>query len=125
MSLGAPQAERRRELTLGPLAPWHTMITVDAVSTRHGRHSSLPHDWLFEVSAEWVGPPAIGFPPSALPVSARDTVIVTSLSEARGLAYRAREAFAVGGEEAPDLRALLQRNRDARAAFGDPDRQPS
>lgn len=111
MSLGAPRAERRRELALGPIAPWHTTITVDAVSTNHGRRSSLPHDWLFEVAAEWVGPPAVGFPPSDRPVSARDTCIVTTLEQARELAHRAAEAFAQGGDQAPDLRDLLPPQR--------------
>lgn len=111
MSLGAPAAERRRELTLGPIAPWHTTITVDAVSTRHGRHSTLPHDWLFEVSASWVGPPAIGFPPSSTPVSARDTCVVTTLEQARELAHRAAQAFATGGDQPPDLRDLLGPDR--------------
>ena len=105
-----PPAQRRRELTLGPFLPWSTLITIDAVSTNHGRQSSLPHDWLFEVAAEWVGPPAIGFPPSATPVSARDTLVVETLEEARHVARQAAEAFKRGGDEAPDLRDFLQRN---------------
>jgi hypothetical protein len=113
MSLGPPPGERRRELTLGPVAPWHTTITVDAVSTNHGRHSSLPHDWLFEVGAEWVGPPAKGFPPSSRPVSSRDVCVVEDLDTARELAHRALAAFAAGGDWAPDLRELLGRRSSA------------
>ncbi len=109
-----PPAQRRRELTLGPIAPWHATIAVDAVSTHHGRRSSLPHDWLFEVTAEWTGPPAKGFPPSRDgPVSARDVVAVSSLEEARQVAHQAAEAFAHGGEWAPDLRAFLSRRSGA------------
>jgi hypothetical protein len=111
--LGTPSAERRRELTLGPIAPWHTTITVDAVSTNHGRHSSLPHDWLFEVGAAWTGPPAVGFPPSATPVSGRDVCVVEDLETARALAHLAVDAFAQGGDWAPDLRALLGRDSPA------------
>lgn len=113
MSLGPPPAQRRLELELGPIAPWHTLIKVWAVSTNHGRRSSLPHEWLFEVSAEWVGPPAIGFPPSLGPVSARDVCVVTTLEEARQLAQRAAEAFAAGGDQAPDLRDFLARQTGA------------
>lgn len=108
-----PPAERRRELTLGPVAPWHTTIAVDAVKTNHGRHTSLPREWLFEVTAEWFGPPAVGLPPSREPVSARDVVVVETLDEARALAHRAAEAFAAGGERAPDLRAFLERKSGA------------
>src|ERR1035437_6388946 len=108
-----PQAERKRELALGPIAPWHTLITGEGVAPTHGRHSSLPHDWLFEVAADWYGPPAIGFPPSLTPVSARDVVIVTSLEEATKLAHQAAEAFGKGGDQPPDLRDFLQRNSDA------------
>jgi hypothetical protein len=100
------QAERRLELELGPVAPWHTVIKVHAVSTNHGRQSSLPHDWLFEVSADWYGPPAIGFPPSLTPVSARDVYVVTTLEEARSLAHAAHAAFGKGGDHPPDLREL-------------------
>lgn len=110
MSLGPPPAERRRELTLGPLGPWATVITVDAVSKASGRKSSIPQDWIFEVQAEWTGPPPIGFPPSATPVSARDVVVVTGLEEAKRLAHRAAELFRNGGQEPPDLRDLLERN---------------
>jgi hypothetical protein len=108
-----PNAERTRELSLGPLPPWHTVITVDAVTTNHGRQSSLPHDHLFEVAAEWVGPAAIGMPYSLVPVSGRDVCVVTSLEEAKQLAHKAAEAFRQGGEQAPDLRDFLNRNTDA------------
>jgi hypothetical protein len=109
VSLGPPPAERRREHTEGPLGPWSATIAIDAVSTNHGRLSSLPHDWLFEVSAEWTGPPATGFPPSRRPVSARDVVVVESLDEAQAVARRAAERFRQGGDEAPDLRDYLSR----------------
>jgi hypothetical protein len=115
VSLGPPPAQRKLELTLGPLAPWHTVIQVHAVTTNHGRHSSLPHDWLFEVSAEWFGPPAVGFPPSLTPVSGRDVCVVTSLEQARTLAELAALEYAAGGDHAPDLRALVTRDRDASA----------
>jgi len=100
-------------MTIGPIAPWHTTITVTAVSTNHGRQSSLPHDWLFEVAAEWVGPPARGFPPSALPVSSRDVCVVEDLETARQLARHAADAFSRGGDWAPDLRELLGRHSTA------------
>lgn len=101
-----PTAERKRELELGPVAPWHTMITVWATATDHGRQSSLPHDWLFEVVAEWTGPPAVGMPRSAVPVSSRDSYVLTTLSEATALAHAAAEAFGRGGDYPPDLREL-------------------
>jgi hypothetical protein len=105
--------ERRRELELGPLPPWHTVIRVDAVQTNHGRRTLLPHDWLFEISAEWVGPPAVGMPFTRDPVFSRDVVVVTSLEEAKAVAYRAAEEFRKGGDEPPDLREFLARNNDA------------
>jgi hypothetical protein len=106
----SPNNQRTRVLALGPLPPWHTLITIDTVTTNHGRHSSLPHDHLFEVAAEWVGPPAIGFPPSLTPVSSRDVCVVTSLREAKEVAHRARKAFSQGGDRAPDLRDFLARS---------------
>jgi len=102
----AGENERKLELELGPVAPWKTTIRVHSIRTNHGRQTSLPHDYLFEVTADWTGPPAIGFPPSARPVSARDCYVVTSLQDATKLARRALDAFAKGGDEAPDLRAL-------------------
>lgn len=102
-----PDAQRKLELELGPVMPWSTMIRVWAVETNHGRQSSVPREWLFEVVAEWVGPPAIGFPPSLTPVSALDSYVVDGdLEDARALAYKARDAFAKGGDEPPDLREL-------------------
>ncbi len=99
-------AARRQELELGPIAPWHTTIRVEAIETNHGRQSTIPLDHVFEVSAEWTGPPMIGMPPSREPVSARDTYTVPSLEQARALAHRAAEEFARGGDEPPDLREL-------------------
>lgn len=107
-------AERRRELSIGPVGPWAATVRVDAVETDHGRHTSLPHDWLFEVSAEWTGPPAVGFPPAPAPVSARDVVIVESLELARVIAQRAAADFQAAGDQPPDLRAYLP---PARGAF--------
>jgi hypothetical protein len=101
-----PTAERKRELELGPIAPWHAIITVWATETNHGRQTSLPHDWLFEVVAEWVGPPAVGMPRSLIPVSARDCYVVTTLDEARAIAHAAAAAFGKGGDYPPDLREL-------------------
>lgn len=98
--------QRKLELELGPVAPWHTTVRVWAVSTNHGRHTSLPHDHLFEVTAEWTGPPAVGFPPSREPVSSRDTYVLPSLDEARALARKAVSAFGRGGDFPPDLRVL-------------------
>jgi len=101
--------QRKLELELGPIAPWSTYIRVHAVETYHGRQSSLPHDHLFEVTAEWIGPPAVGFPPSARPVHAQDCYVVTTLEDARALAHKARDTFAKGGDQAPDLRDLAER----------------
>lgn len=119
MSLGPPPGQRQRELTIGPLGPWATTITVDAVTTNHGRHSTLPHDHLFEVGAEWTGPPAAGFPPSRGPVSSRDVVVVTSLEEARAVARKAADWFRIGGDQAPDLRDFLDRMSNAFAKAPD------
>jgi hypothetical protein len=102
----AGENTRRRELSIGPVGPWGAVITVWAVSTNHGRHSSRPHDWLFEVQADWTGPPAVGFPPSPTPVSSRDVYVLEDLGRARWLANRAAEYFRHGGDDAPDLRAL-------------------
>lgn len=99
-------AERKLELELGPIAPWHTVIKVWAVETNHGRKSTIPQDWLFEVTAEWTGPPAIGFPLSDRPVSARDTYVLPVLEDARALAHAAAAEFAKGGDYPPDLRVL-------------------
>ena len=118
MSLGPPPGQRRRELTIGPVGPWAATVTIDAVTTNHGRHSSLPHDHLFEVGAEWVGPPAAGFPPSRAPVSSRDCVVVETLAEAQGVARRAAEAFRNGGDWRPDLRDFLDRMSNAFAPAG-------
>lgn len=123
MSLGPPPGERRRELTIGPVGPWAALITIDAVSTNHGRKSLLPLDWLFEVGAEWTGPPATGFPPSRGPVSARDCVVVESLEEAQGVARQAAERFRQGGDDAPDLRDFLDRMSNAFARG--PDQAPN
>ena len=101
-----PVNQRHRELHIGPVGPWAAEITVDAVETNHGRQSTLPHDHLFEVAVEWTGPPAIGFPPSATPVSARDVYVLPSLEDARVLARKAADAWRAGGDEAPDLREL-------------------
>jgi hypothetical protein len=101
-----PPADRRRELTLGPIAPWHTMITVDAIETNHGRQTTLPHDHLFEVGADWFGPPMVGMPPSLTPVASRDVYVLTNLEDARALAHKAAAAFAAGGDSPPDLREL-------------------
>lgn len=113
MSLGPPRAERRREYTIGPLGPWRTIISVDAVSKLGGRNSSIPQDWIFEVQAEWTGPPMLGMPPSDTPVHARDVVVVESLEEARVVAERAAEWFRGGPSDPPDLRAFLRRNSAA------------
>lgn len=109
MSLGPQHAQRRRELMIGPVGPWVAVITVDAVSTNHGRNSTLPHDWLFEVCAEWTGPPAHGFPPSPAPVSARDVVSIEQLDDALELARELADRFRAGGDTPPDPRTLLKR----------------
>jgi hypothetical protein len=113
VSLGPPPGQRRREISIGPVGPWGALITVDAVSTNHGRSSTLPHDYLFEVGAEWVGAPAVGFPPSRTPVSSRDVVVVETLEEARGVAHKAADWFRVPGDQAPDLRDFLSRMSNA------------
>jgi hypothetical protein len=105
-----PLSERRLELALAPTGPWHATVNVYAVQTNHGRRSSLPQDWLFEVHAEWFGPPAVGFPPSPVPVSARDVVIVETLEEAKAIAFQAHEQLRNGGDHPPDLRDFLARN---------------
>jgi len=89
--------QRKRELTLGPVAPWHATVTVDALRLDRGRHTLHP--------VEWTGPPAIGFPPSDRPVQTRDTYIVDELDLARALARLALAELGRGGEP-PDLRAL-------------------
>lgn len=100
------RAERNLELELGPIAPWHTVIKVWATETYHGRQTSIPKDWLFEVTADWYGPPAVGFPRALGPVSARDCYVVATLDEARALAQRAATEFGKGGDMPPDLREL-------------------
>lgn len=100
------EAERRRRLELGPAGPWQAKATVDAIKTNHGRHTTVPQDWLFEVAVEWVGPPAIGMPWSAEPVHSRDAYVVPNEEDARVLARKAFEAFSKGGDEPPDLREL-------------------
>lgn len=99
-------ARRERDLTLGPVAPWHTTVTVEALHLERGRRTLIPQDVIFEVAVEWTGPPAAGFPPSDAPVSARDTYLVRDLELARGLAQRALEEFGRGGDQPPDLREL-------------------
>lgn len=104
-------APRERDLTLGPIAPWHTTITVDVVHLNRGRQTLTPTETMFEVAAEWTGPPMIGFPPSDRPVSARDVHPVTDHQFARALARRAAEEFARGGDHPPDLRELASELR--------------
>lgn len=107
--------KRRRETTIGPIGPWAAIITVDAVQTVHGRQTTLPQDWLFEVGAEWTGPPPVGFPPSpGRPVSARDVVMLDgALEDALRLAREIADAFREGGDQAPDLRDFVEREGDA------------
>ena len=98
-----------RKLELGPLppvGPWAAVVTVHSLRTNHGRHTSAPYDYLFEVGVEWFGPPAIGMPFSPVPVQSHDAYNVTTLDDARTLAYRVRDAFAKGGHEPPDIRQL-------------------
>lgn len=104
-------AKRERDLTLGPVAPWHTTITVEVVHLERGRHTIQPQDVIFEVAAEWTGPPATGFPPSDRPVQARDVYPVRELDLARALARRALEEFGRGGDQPPDLRELADELR--------------
>jgi hypothetical protein len=98
--------KRRRELTLGPSGPWKATITVDAVRTNHGRHSSRPTDWLFEVQTEWTGPSLPDFEPSDEPAQARDIYVMSTLEDARQLAHQAHILFRAGGDHPPDLRRL-------------------
>lgn len=102
------EVQRDRDLTLGPIAPWHTTITIDVLHLNRGRHSLTPSEKVFEVAAEWTGPPAVGFPPSrdGQPVSARDVYPVADHQLALALARRAAEEFARGGDQPPDLREL-------------------
>lgn len=101
-------ARRERDLTLGPVAPWHATITVDAVHLERGRHTSRPFDVVFEVAAEWTGPPAVGFPPSDRPVAARDVHPIHNHELALALARRAAVEFGRGGDYPPDLRELAR-----------------
>lgn len=85
---------------LYPVGPWHAIASVTALPLERGTR--------FEVGVEWVGPPAIGFPPSDEPVHSRDCYVVDSLELARGLALRAQDAFrAPRDDEVPDLRDLV------------------
>lgn len=105
-------AQRERELTLGPVAPWHTTITVEAVHLERGRHTLHPSDVVFEVAASWTGPPMTGMPPSDRPVASRDVHPVHSLPLALALARRAAADFALGGDHPPDLRELARQLRE-------------
>ncbi len=100
------EVQRERDLTLGPIAPWHTTITVDVLHLNRGRHTLTPSDVVFEVAAEWTGPPATGFPRSDRPVAARDVHPVGDHGLARALARRAAAEFGRGGDQPPDLREL-------------------
>ena len=101
----AGDARRERDLTLGPVAPWHATVTVDVVHLERGRHSITPAPVVFEVAAEWTGPPPVGFPPSTRPVSARDVYPVSDRDLARALARRLLEELGRGGTP-PDIREL-------------------
>ncbi len=100
------EARRRRELELPPVGAWRAIVTVDAVTTNHGRHTTAPYDHLFEVAVEWTGPPAKGFPHSDTPVHSRDAYLLTTLEDATALARKAHDAYAAAVIEPPDLREL-------------------
>lgn len=101
-------AQRERDLTLGPIAPWHATITVDAVYLDRGRHTLHPRDLTFEVAVEWTGPPAAGFPPSDRPVQGRDVWPVHDHQLARAIARRTAAEFARGGDHPPDIREIAR-----------------
>lgn len=100
------EATRRRELELGPAGPWQATVTVDAIKTNHGRHSTVPHDWVFEIGVQWTGPPAIGMPASSTPVQSHDAYVLADLEDARALARKAFDAYRNPGDEPADLREL-------------------
>lgn len=101
------EAERKLELELGPSGPWQARVTVHAVKTNHGRHTTIPHEWLFEIGVEWIGPPAVGMPHSAVPVNSRDTyVLPPPLEDALALARKVFDAYRNPGDEPADLREL-------------------
>ncbi len=104
----AGEAQRERDLSLGPVAPWHATVTVDVVHLARGRHTIHPADVLFEVTMAWTGPPAIGFPPSERPVQGRDVYPVGDRDLARAVARQALAELGRGGDRPPDLRAIAQ-----------------
>jgi hypothetical protein len=101
------EADRKLELELGPAGPWQARVTVHAVKTNHGRQTTVPHEWLFEIAVEWTGPPAVGMPAARGPVSSRDVyVLPPPLEDAATLARKVFDAYRSPGDEPADLREL-------------------
>lgn len=96
---------KRKELwSDGPVGPWRAKVSISAVGTNFGRATSLPYDTLFDVVAEWVGPPAFGFPKSDIAVSVSTSAVVTTYSGALQVAKTAVDVLRAG--KVPDLRTL-------------------
>jgi hypothetical protein len=92
--------------TWSPIGPWRATVTINAMTGRQaGRHTSLPYETLFQVTAEWIGPPpAFSVNRGATNVSAQDTVIVRSHEWAQMVAAAAVEELKNG--RVPDMREL-------------------
>ncbi len=96
--------KRRQIFSQQAIGPWRAKVSIHAIQANMGRRSSLPHDVLFEVLAEWVGPPAPGFPPSPHPVSAQAAAVFTTHNTARKVALAAIDELR--NSRVPDLRKL-------------------
>lgn len=89
-----------------PIGPWRAKVTISALTGhKMGRHTSVPYETLFQVTAAWTGPPpAFSVNRGATNISAQDTVIVHSYGAALRTALEACGLLRRG--EVPDLRAL-------------------
>jgi hypothetical protein len=100
---------RIRELfTQQPLGPWKAKVSITSTDVRRGRYSITPSDILYTVNAEWLGPPAHGARPSAVPVQASTCVVVPNYSV--GLRVAEQAATELRSGRVPDLRAIARRS---------------
>lgn len=98
------RGERKELWTEQPIGPWRAKVSVIAVSGSESRQTSLPFETLFEVLAEWTGPPAPGFPPSDRPVQAQSAVLVKTHDAAMRIARTAADVLRA--PRVPDMRVL-------------------
>ena len=89
-----------------PVGPWRGKVTINALTGHKlGRSTSIPYETLWQVVAEWDGPPPAWMPaPEGARVHAQDTVIVRSYTAALRAALETVEQLRAPA--VPDLRVI-------------------